>query len=727
MDRPAQEPEAEITLEGTVRHTVYTNPASGFAVVRVEPDGGPEVTAVGPLLGIRRGDRVRLTGRWVEHRRFGRQLEVSAYTPVAPSTAAGIRRLLASGRVRGIGPKLAERIVARFGLETLEVMDRDPERLLEVPGIGPATLERIRASWTEHRGLYPVLVFLHAHGLGPAIAMRIHRRYGAAAVDRVRENPYLLAEEVVGVGFLTADRLARQLGIPEDAPERLRAGIEHTLSQAAQDGHVFLPAPELLARAADLLGRPAQELEDPLARLAGEGRVVVEDEGGERRVYPPRLHAAEASVARDLRRLLRSSPAPEPDPQRAVERFERSARIELADAQRRALLAALTAPVVVITGGPGTGKTTLVRGLVEIAGCRRRRLELAAPTGRAAQRLAEATGHPARTIHRLLEFSPADRAFARHRQRPLEADVLVVDEVSMLDVELAAALLAAVRSGCRLVLVGDADQLPSVGPGQVLGDLVASGAVPVVRLDRVFRQGERSGIVENAHRINRGEMPVGVGDGQLGDFYIVERRDPAPAADTVVRLVAERIPARFRLDPVRDVQVLTPMHRGELGVAGLNRRLQERLNPAGDALPVGPRGLRAGDKVMQTRNDYDLGVFNGDLGTVVGADPEAGTLAVRFDDRLVEYPPEAQEDLALAYACTIHKAQGSEYPAVVVVLHDQHWIMLQRNLLYTAVTRARRLVVIVGTRRAVARAVRTADQRRRHTRLAERLAGSGRP
>ncbi len=702
-------------------HTVFSNDENGWSVVRVDTDRGP-VTAVGLLLGVRHGDRLRLSGRWTVHPRFGEQFEVSSYLEVQPSTLDGIRRFLGAGRIKGIGAGYATRLVEHFGLQSLEVIEHEPERLLEVPGIGQRRAAQIREGWQEHHGVQQVMVFLQSHDVPPALAMRIWNRYGATAVQVVRDNPYRLAEEISGVGFLTADRIARGLGMPLDAPERLEAGIVYTLARAAEDGHVHLPRTDLMGWAARLLESDADDLETPLERLLARGRVVVERWPDGDSVFPPALHTTEWQVAAHVRELLDSgAPDLELEVGRAVAWYESRAGIELAPEQRHALESALSAPLVVITGGPGTGKTTLIRGLVQIAKRKSLIPLLAAPTGRAAKRLEETTGIAARTIHRLLEFNPATGTFTRNRHFPLEADIVVVDEASMVDVELAAALLEAIPAGTRLVVVGDADQLPSVGPGAVLGDIIRSGAVPVIRLRHVFRQAQQSLIIINAHRVNRGELPEEARGDELADYYFVARDAPESAADTIVELVARRIPERFGLHPLDDVQVLTPMHRGELGVASLNARLQEALNPAGEEVQVGARTYRLGDKVMQLRNNYDLDVYNGDLGRIMAVDPEERQVVVSFDGRAVAVPVESLDDLSVAYACTIHKSQGSEYPAVVVVLHHQHHIMLQRNLLYTALTRARRLVVVVGSRRALARAVRNATVRRRHTRLAERL------
>ncbi len=711
-------------LEGVVRRILFTNEENGWAAVRLETDDGDRFTAVGTLLGVREGDRLRLSGRWKRHEKFGRQLDVASFVHVAPTTRKGLEAFLASGRLPGIGPALAKRLVGAFGLDTLEVLDREPERLTEVPGIGPRTAEKVVRAWQDARTIRQVMVFLLSHGISPGVAAKVHRRYGASALDVVRENPYRLADEVFGVGFATADRIARSLGIPRDAPQRLEAGLVYALQEAAGDGHVFLPRDRLLEQAASLLEVDPEALEEPLDELERRMRVVVERPPEPPAIFLPRLHAAEVEVARQVRLILESpAPAVTDRGEHAIRWFERRSGLTLAEAQRRALAAVVTEKALVVTGGPGTGKTTLVQGVTAIFGAKGRQVELAAPTGRAAKRLAEATGLPARTIHRLLEFNPATRAFARSRENPIQAELLVVDEVSMLDVELAAALFAAVPPACRVLLVGDADQLPSVGPGSVLADLIASGALPVVRLEHIFRQAAASRIVLNAHRVNHGRMPELPRPGEDSDFFFVERDDPAALARTVGELVAERIPRSFGLDPVDDVHVLAPMHRGEAGVAALNTLLRARLNPGGGPeLIVGSRSFRAGDKVMQIRNNYELEVFNGDLGRVVSVDPAERTLIVLFDGRPVQVPTEGLDDLVPAYCSTIHKAQGSEFPAVVIALHHSHHIMLERNLLYTAITRGKRLVVVVGSRRALQRAVSNATQRRRHTRLAERLA-----
>ncbi len=710
------------TVQGRVDRVLFSNEENGWCVVRLSVEEAPPLTAIGPLLGVRPGDDLRLSGRWVTHNTYGEQFEAASYVQIAPSTEEGLRRFLGSGKIRGLGPKRAATVVEKFGLEVFDILDHQPERLLEVMGIGPATLRRITDSWERHRGIQQIMVFLTGHGVTPGVAVKVFRRYGPSAVDVVRANPYRLAEDVFGVGFLTADRIARQLGIPGDAPERIEAGILHTLGDAAGQGHVFLPEEALVETASTLLEISDELVPQALARLAERRRVVVRPRSQDTpAVYAPHLAAAEASIADDLAELLRRPASGQPViVTTAIAWYQGRAGIRLAPRQRDALSAAFTRKAAVITGGPGTGKTTLIRGVVEILGRKNARVALAAPTGRAAKRLGEATGAAATTIHRLLEFNPRDRGFNRNRQRPLEADCIVIDEVSMLDVELASALLAAVPPTSRLLLVGDADQLPSVGPGNVLADLIASEVLPVIRLDFIFRQARRSRIVDNAHRVNQGTVPR-IDNAEDGDFFFAQQGDPQQAADLVIDFAARRIPRRYGFDPLKDIQVLAPMHRGELGVANLNQRLQNELTPNGRELVVGSRRFRVGDKVMQVRNNYDLDIFNGDLGRISDIDFQDRTVTVDFDGRAVDVSSDDLEDVIPAYACTIHKSQGSEYPAVVIVLHHQHHIMLQRNLLYTAITRGRKLVVIVGSQRALARAVFNAKVRTRHTLLGERL------
>jgi exodeoxyribonuclease V alpha subunit len=731
------------TAEGTVERVVYSGGGGAFTVIRLAVDGIREsITIVGSLLGIPVGARLRVTGRREVNPRFGPQLRVTGYTEIAPATLDGIRRYLGSGLVKGIGPEFAARIVNRFGIETLEVLDRDPARIGEVPGIGPTRARAIRVAWNAQREVRQVMVFLQGYGVSPAFAARIYRRYGGGAIALVRENPYRLAFDVWGIGFLSADKLATALGIGRESDARIEAGVRHVLEEASSDGHVFVPRARLVPQAAALLGVGEALVEPAVDRLGRAGDVVVETGldvnglGGEA-IYVTGLYRAEVAVAVGLRRLMDGAPVRSPaiSVDREIDWYQATAGITLAPQQVDAVRRAMHERVLVITGGPGVGKTTIVRGIVAILARQGLRVALAAPTGRAAKRLSEATQHPAATLHRVLEWRPAEGVFGRAAGRPLETDLLVVDEASMLDVRLAADLVSALGPGTRLVLVGDIDQLPSVGPGTILRDVIASSVVPTVRLTDIFRQARESLIVVNAHRIHDGQLPdlgcappEGTGVDRR-DFFFLEEDDPAAASLLIRDLVTTRLPRRYGFAP-HDVQVLSPMHRGDLGAGNLNNLLQQALTSDTPGLTRGGRTFRAGDKVMQVRNDYDKDVFNGDIGRVdridriADGEGQAATteaLTVRFDDREISYGADELDELQLAYAATVHKAQGSEYPAVVIPIHTQHFVMLQRNLLYTAITRARRLVVLVGTRKALALAVRNADVVHRCSRLDVRL------
>ncbi len=727
------------TLVGTVERLVYSGGDGAFTVARLKLDAGERVvTVVGSLVGVPAGAALRVVGRFEQSTRFGEQFRVASYTEVAPATLEGLRRYLGSGLIKGIGPEFATRIVARFGIETLEVLDRDPGRIGEVPGIGPSRARAVRDAWSAQRQVREVMVFLQGYGVSPAFAARIYKRYGAASIARVRENPYRLAFDVWGIGFLSADKLAAALGVARDAPARIEAGVRHALDDEASGGHVFVARARLMQKAAALLDVPEESTGFAIDRLARTGEVAIDasivEDARDPAVYEADLYRAESALAAGLQRLLAASaPAALGNEDKAIAWYEREAGISLARQQVEAVKLALHAKVAVITGGPGVGKTTIVRGIVSILKRKGLTVALAAPTGRAAKRLADATGEPASTLHRLLEWRPANATFARCAARPLEGDILIVDEASMIDVRLGADLVAALAPTARLILVGDIDQLPSVGPGTVLADVIGSGAVPTVRLTEIFRQAAQSLIVVNAHRIQEGELPdlgaaPAVGQKREGepdrrDFFFLEEEDPVKAALLIRDLVTVRLPRRYGFSP-NDVQVLSPMHRGELGAGNLNQLLQEALTSGAAGIERGARVLRVGDKVMQVRNDYDKEVWNGDSGVVESASAEA--LAVRFDDRVVEYALDELDALVLAYAATVHKSQGSEYPAVVVPVHTQHYVMLQRNLLYTAVTRGKRLVVLVGTRKALALAVRNADVGARASGLAARLRTSRR-
>lgn len=715
-------PEKEITLEGEVERVTFESESSGFRVLRVAVDGARSpMVVVGTMPAVHAGSRVRVRGEIVVDKKHGEQLKASNLTELLPTTLVGVERYLASGSIKGVGPKYAQRIVATFGMETLRVLDETPERLTEVSGLGKKLRESITTSWKEQRLVREVMVFLQAHGASPALANRIYKRYREKSIDIVSRQPYRLALDVWGVGFKTADRLAKELGVLPDSPGRAQAGVMQALHDATESGHTCAEQDDTIARAMTLLEwEDSNESRDRGKRavdaLVAGGYVIRENT----LLFPPKMHASEERLAKRVLDLASSRGAPLAGADEAIAAFERSARVELADEQRDAVRAAATESILVVTGGPGVGKTTIVRAILAVLMRAGIAVRLAAPTGRAAKRLSEATGGRASTLHRLLEFDPKRGDFKRNAQTPIDAGALIVDEASMIDLAMADALFQAISPGTRVVLVGDVDQLPSVGAGAVLRDLIASGAAPCVRLTHIFRQAAASFIVKNAHRINAGEPPLSPPESR--DFFVVERKEAEAARATIVEMVASRIPARFGLDPIRDVQVLAPMHRGAAGSLALNEALQHALNPHAAGIARGPTTFRIGDKVMQLRNDYDRDVFNGDVGIVSSVNVDENELVVRFDDaRDVPYDAAALDELTLAYACSIHKSQGSEYPAVVIPLLTSHFVMLSRNLLYTAVTRGKRLVVLVADPRALQLALAEDRRGERKTTLERRL------
>ncbi|MEU8518026.1 ATP-dependent RecD-like DNA helicase [Streptomyces sp. NBC_01216] len=728
-------------LEGVLERITYANEENGYTVARVDTGRGAAdlLTVVGSLLGAQPGESLRMEGRWGSHPQYGKQFTVENYTTVLPATIQGIRRYLGSGLIKGIGPRIAERIVEHFGTDTLEIIEQRPARLVEVPGLGPKRTRMIGAAWEEQKAIKEVMVFLQGVGVSTSIAVRIYKKYEDASISVVRNQPYRLAADVWGIGFLTADRIAQAVGIPHDSPDRVKAGLQYALSQSTDQGHCFLPEEQLIADAVKLLQVDTGLVIECLAELAADPEGVARESvpGPEGQpvtaVYLIPFHRAEISLAAQLTRLLGTGEDRMPAFrdvawERALAWLADRTGATLAPEQEQAVRLALTRKVAVLTGGPGCGKSFTVRSIVELARAKKAKVVLAAPTGRAAKRLAELTGAEASTVHRLLELKPGGDA-AYDRDRPLDADLIVVDEASMLDLLLANKLVKAVAPGAHLLLVGDVDQLPSVGAGEVLGDLLAPGSpVPAVRLTRIFRQAQESGVVTNAHRINAGIPPVTTG---LADFFHFVEDETEDAARVAVEVAARRIPAKFGLDPRRDVQVLAPMHRGPAGAGSLNGLLQQAITPARPDLPekrFGGRVFRVGDKVTQIRNNYDKGangVFNGTVGVVTALDADEQRLTVRTDeDEEVAYDFDELDELAHAYAVTIHRSQGSEYPAVVIPVTNSAWMMLQRNLLYTAVTRARKLVVLVGSRKAIGQAVRTVSAGRRCTALAHRLGGT---
>ncbi|MGW4382760.1 SF1B family DNA helicase RecD2 [Kitasatospora sp. NPDC004531] len=731
-------------VEGVLERITYANEETGYTVARVDTGRGANdlLTVVGALLGAQVGESLRLFGRWGSHPQYGRQFTVENYTTVLPATVQGIQRYLGSGLIKGIGPRFAERIVARFGVETLEVIENEPKRLIEVPGLGPKRTKMIAKAWEEQKSIKEVMVFLQSVGVSTSLAVRIYKQYADASIGVVKNQPYRLAADVWGIGFLTADRIAQAVGIPHDSPERVKAGLQYALSQSTDQGHCYLPEERLIADGVKLLQVDVGLVIDCLAELvAAEGVVRERLPGGDGQpitaVYLVPFHRAEISLAAQLVRLLRAGEDRMPwfrevDWPAALGWLAKRTGAELAPEQEQSVRLALTEKVAVLTGGPGCGKSFTVKSIVQLALAKRAKVVLAAPTGRAAKRLAELTGAEASTVHRLLELKPGgDAAF--DRDRPLDADLVVVDEASMLDLILANKLVKAVAPGAHLLFVGDVDQLPSVGAGEVLRDLLSPGSpIPSVRLTRIFRQAQQSGVVVNAHRINEGLPPLTDG---LPDFFLFAEDDAERAAGLTVDVVARRIPQRFGLDPRRDVQVLAPMHRGPAGAGALNTLLQSAVTPAREGLAerrFGGRTFRVGDKVTQIRNNYDKGrsgVFNGTVGVVTSLSVDDQRLTVLTDeDEEIGYDFDELDELAHAYAVTIHRSQGSEYPAVVIPVTTSAWTMLQRNLLYTAVTRAKKLVVLVGSRKAIGQAVRAVSAGRRHSALDHRLAaghGSG--
>ncbi|MDX1383072.1 MAG: ATP-dependent RecD-like DNA helicase [Thermoanaerobaculia bacterium] len=708
-----------------MERVAFHNPDTGFAVLRARVrDQSQPVTVVGLTPSVAPGEHFQASGNWEDDATHGRQFRARHLQITPPSSRDGMERYLASGLIKGIGPAIAKRLVQAFGDEVFDVIEKYPHRLQQVEGIGPTRIRRIKAAWADQKVVREIMVFLQSHGVSASRALRIFRTYGADALPLVTENPYRLARDITGIGFRTADEIAAKLGMDPDSPLRARAALAWVLAEATSQGHCALPRRELLDRCEELLSISPHVLETALADELAGGELVADTVDGEPCVFLQPLWAAERLVASRLAALGRGEPpwrAVAPD--RALPWVEGQLGIHLAASQRAALSRLLATKVGVLTGGPGVGKTTLIKALLYVLLAREVWPALCAPTGRAAKRLAESTGVEAKTIHRLLEAGRG--GFKRNADHPLECGILIVDETSMVDVPLLADLLAAVPDDAAVLLVGDADQLPPVGPGQALADVMGCGAFPVAELKEIFRQEESSRIVANAHRVNRGEMPAlepATGDAP-GDFFFVDAADPEDCVDKIVRMIRDRIPSRFGLDPLRDVQVLCPMNRGPLGAQTLNQRLQQVLNPAPGTAGVTRFGqtFRPGDKVMQTENDYDKEVFNGDVGFVESLDAEAGEAVLRFDGRRINYAFGELDRVSLAYAITIHKSQGSEYPAIVVPLTTGHYPMLQRNLLYTAITRGRRLVVLVGERRALAIAVRGQRSPRRWSKLRERL------
>jgi exodeoxyribonuclease V alpha subunit len=718
------------TLTGLVERVTYHNPENGFAVLRVVVKGRQDlVTVVGSTTSVSAGEHLEATGKWVVDREHGQQFKADELKTTHPASAEGIEKYLASGAIRSIGPKIAAKIVAIYKERTLEIFETAPDFLLHIKGIGNERVKRISQSWKEQKEVRKIMLFLAEHGISSGRAIRIYRTYGQESIAKIKENPYRLADDIRGIGFKTADELAAKMGIDRNSPYRARAAVQYTLQDLASKGHVGYPEPGVVEHTTKLVEIDQLIVEAAVKSAVAEKTVIRETVEGESWLYLAALYRAEIGLAQSVHRIASATPHPMPviDVAKAIAWIERKLAIKLAALQQEAIRQACQQKMLVITGGPGVGKTTLVRSILEIFQAKKMKCVLAAPTGRAAKRMAETTGQTAKTIHRLLEFDPATGDFKRNQQHPLTGDLFVLDEVSMVDVVLGHQLLRAVPSNACVILVGDVDQLPSVGPGSVLADLISSGVVPVVRLTEIFRQAAESEIVTAAYAINQGRMPnLKAPDEGLSDFYFIEAQEPEAIQDLIVRLVKERIPARFGFTPKTDIQVLTPMNRSVLGARNLNQVLQTALN-SGDGGPEVQRfgwTFRLGDRVIQTENDYNRDVFNGDLGVIESINRIEQEMVVNFEGRSVAYDFGDLDEIALAYVLSIHKSQGSEFPCVVIPLHTQHYMMLQRNLLYTAVTRGKKLVVLVGTKKALGMAVRRQDTARRYTALRGRLQGA---
>ncbi|MEX0804246.1 MAG: ATP-dependent RecD-like DNA helicase [Candidatus Binatia bacterium] len=730
-------------VQGTVRKVTYHHPDTNYTVARLDVENAPGVTVVGGVYPVSEGEEIKVFGIWKTHPRYGQQFHVDYWEKVDPATLEGIEKYLGSGLIKGIGPTYARRLVGAFGLNTLKVLSEEPHRVLEVEGIGAARARGIMQAWEAQRGMQDVMVFLQGHGIGAALALRIYRFYGLDTIRRIKQNPYALARDVYGVGFVVADRIAVRLGISGEFPLRVQAGVLHVLKEFVDQGHCFVLFSALLRNGSALLQVNESVIESAVEQLVFTGDVILEQTASEERahVYLVELYRAEQRVAAALHRLLispsvalgggsRGSGEPiKTEPRELLsladlELFDPSFS-NLEEEQQEAVRQALQKKVLVITGGPGTGKTTLLNSLLALLRRAKFSFVLAAPTGRAAKRMAESAGEEAMTIHRLLEFNPHEGGFGRTEDRPLETDLVIIDEASMVDLALMDNLLSAIDRHSHLILIGDVDQLPSVGPGSVLRDLIESGIVPVVMLRRIFRQDRQSLIVANAHRILQGQSLVTAYENEQRDFILLARESEEEILQSVKELISDQIPRSLKLaagEVVQTIQVLTPMHRGMLGTISLNREMQSLLNPSGDSLQRGESLLRLKDKVMQLRNNYDKGIYNGDLGRIAGIDRKEGKIQVDFYGKIVEYNDDELDEISLAYATSIHKSQGSEYPVVVIPLHTSHYMMLHRSILYTAVTRGKKLVVLVGSRRALAMAIQNVRVERRYTGLKEKLA-----
>ena len=721
-------------LSGQIERITFTNEENGFTIAQVKVEGKKDlVTVVGNLMAPTPGEILEMQGEWAHHPKFGEQFKVAQFKTKVPATVYGIQKYLGSGLIQGVGPVIAGRIVEKFGKRTLDIIENEIDRLAEVKGIAAKSIAKIAKAWDAQKEIRDVMIFLQSHGVSSAYAAKIFKRYGDRSIAVVKQNPYRLATDIYGIGFLKADSIAKELGFAADSKARVEAGVLYRLHQLAEDGHVYFPYESLIKQCREILGVAHEPVEQAIGSLNADRQVIIEDidDGIEdfrennKAVYLAQFHQCEVGISNRLKALL-SAPKSirKIDSTRAIEWVQQQLSFQPAEKQQKAIRCALENKVMVITGGPGTGKTTIVKAILKILSKLQVKMSLAAPTGRAAKRLNEMTGHQAKTIHRLLEYSIHKHGFLRNERNPLDCDLLIVDEASMIDTVLMYHLLKAIPATATCIFVGDVNQLPSVGAGNVLKDMIGSGCIPVIELNEIFRQAKTSRIIVNAHQINEGNLPALIESESFdpnNDFYFIKQDDPEKVLEIILELASKRIPQRFGFDPFDDIQVLTPMHKGVVGAANLNHRLQEVLNPVNGAVKLGDRAFRVNDKVMQIRNNYDKEVFNGDIGRIAAIDPRERRLTAVFDSRNIVYDFSELDELVLAYAVSVHKSQGSEYPAVIFPILTQHYILLQRNLIYTAVTRGRNLVVMVGSRKALAIGVNNSQTRQRFTRLRERL------
>ncbi len=717
-------------LQGQIERVTFTNEENSYTVAKVRVRGRRNlVTVVGNITSPQPGQIVKMKGEWSNHPKFGEQFKAVYCQCSVPATSAGIQKYLGSGLIKGIGPVMARRIVAQFGENTLDIIEKEPDRLTEIEGIGTKRIEMIKKAWEEQKEIREVMVFLQSHGVSATYAGKIFKAYGKDSISVVQNNPYQLARDIFGIGFLTADRIAQKIGFSTDSLFRVQAGILYVLHQLSEEGHVYYPKKDLVIKCTEILEVKSELIKEALVSLNDKREIILEELQANQKpfqaVYLAKYHFSETSLANKLRRLINLPKSiPSINSQKALDWVQKTYSIRLAQKQAEAVKRALEDKILVITGGPGTGKSFLLKAILKIISRLKARVLLAAPTGRAAKRMNESTGFEAKTIHRLLEFDFKKGGFKKDEEHPLNCDLLIIDEMSMVDTTLMHHLLKAVRLDTTLIMVGDVNQLPSVGAGNILKDIINSGSVPVIELNEIFRQARQSSIIVNAHLINQGKFPrLKPNNDKLDDFYFLSEDDPEQVLQKLKKIILERIPKRFQLDPLTEVQVISPMNKGIVGVANLNSQLQESLNPKGQELVRGGKRFRLGDKVMQIKNNYDKEVFNGDIGKIVGLDLEVQEMKVRYDDRTMAYEYSDLDELVLAYAVSIHKSQGSDYPAVVMPVLTQHYVMLQRNLIYTGITRGKKLVVMIGSKKALAIGVNNSKTQARYTYLAERLKG----